>query len=282
MSPCLERADGFTGRSWAYDSAARYGHQVDHRWATAQLQAFAAKIDQLAELDDDDLIVRIAAREGGGVTSENVADNLLALDPVMRDLMNAARPGFGDYPRPEDEASNHYSAHYWKFTVKPSALRAIGVHNLGAEARERMKPDSPDLAADQLHPWVWDAAAPLWEAGSRPDAVHAAARSVNARLQQKRGHHDKSEAALCREFFSPDPPAPGRPRLRFPGTPTSATWRSRQLGAMEFGAGCFTGIRNPVAHEDGLKLTEQVALEYLAAFSVLARWIDECTVEAVS
>jgi hypothetical protein len=50
---------------------------------------------------------------------------------------------------------------------------------------------------------------------------------------------------------------------------------------MEFGAGCFTGIRNPVAHEDGLKLTEQVALEQLAAFSVLARWIDECTVEAV-
>lgn len=51
---------------------------------------------------------------------------------------------------------------------------------------------------------------------------------------------------------------------------------------MEFGAGCFTGIRNPAVHDNGLKLTEQVALEQLAAFSVLARWIDECTVEVVS
>ena len=36
------------------------------------------------------------------------------------------------------------------------------------------------------------------------------------------------------------------------------------------------GIRNISAHVDGLELTDQVALEQLAAFSVLARWIDEC------
>jgi Protein of unknown function (Hypoth_ymh) len=103
---------------------------------------------------------------------------------------------------------------------------------------------------------------------------------VNARMQQKRGHHDKSDAGLCREFFSLDKPAPGRPRLRFGGyTRTDMTWRSRQQGAMEFGAGCFEGIRNPAAHEHGLVLSEQVALEQLAAFSLLARWIDECEVE---
>jgi hypothetical protein len=48
---------------------------------------------------------------------------------------------------------------------------------------------------------------------------------------------------------------------------------------MDLGAGCFEGIRNPAAHEDGLVLTEQVALEQLADFSLLARWIDECTIE---
>ena len=146
-----------------------------------------------------------------------------------------------------------------------------------------MRPDSPDLVADQFHPWVWEAVAPFWYAGSRQEAVLAAARSVNARMQEKRGHHNKSDAALCREFFSLDPPAPGRPRLRFGGyTRTDQTWRSRQQGAMDFGAGCFEGIRNPAAHEHGLDLSEQVALEQLAAFSLLARWIDECTVEAAS
>ena len=102
---------------------------------------------------------------------------------------------------------------------------------------------------------------------------------MNARLQQKLERHDRSESALCREAFSLDEPKPGRPRLRFPGTRTSDTWRSRQQGGMDFGAGCFEGIRNPAAHEDGLSLPEQVTLEQLAAFSVLARWIDECTVE---
>jgi hypothetical protein len=48
---------------------------------------------------------------------------------------------------------------------------------------------------------------------------------------------------------------------------------------MDFGAGCFEGIRNPAAHEDRLDLTDQVALEQLAAFSLLARWIDECKLE---
>jgi hypothetical protein len=48
---------------------------------------------------------------------------------------------------------------------------------------------------------------------------------------------------------------------------------------MDFGAGCFHGIRNPAAHEDGLLCSDKVALARLAAFSVPACWIDECTVE---
>jgi hypothetical protein len=205
-------------------------------------------------------------------------EDLVLLEPVMRDLMNAARPGFGNYESPS--GTSVLESQYWTYDVLPWALRAIGVHTLGAEARERMRPDSPDLAADQLHPWVWEAAEPLWQAGSRQEAVHAAARSVNARLQQKIGRHDASDSSLCRDAFSISEPAVGHPRLRFPGQRTSATWRSRQQGACQFGAGCFEGIRNPAAHEPGLELTQEIALEQLAAFSVLARWIEACSVEA--
>lgn len=70
------------------------------------------------------------------------------------------------------------------------------------------------------------------------------------------------------------PSASASPRLDSPG--------SRQNGGIRFGAGCFEGIRNISAHVDGLELTDQEALEPLAAISVLARWIDECEVEAVS
>ena len=80
-----------------------------------------------------------------------------------------------------------------------------------------MRPDSPDLTADQFHPWVWEAAAPPGMR-SRQEAVHAAARSVNARMQQKRAHHSKSDAALCREFFSLDLLLrPVGPAFGFPG-----------------------------------------------------------------
>jgi hypothetical protein len=48
---------------------------------------------------------------------------------------------------------------------------------------------------------------------------------------------------------------------------------------MSLGTGCFEGLRNPAAYEHELRLPEQIALEQLAAFSLLARWIDECTVE---
>jgi Protein of unknown function (Hypoth_ymh) len=248
---------------------------MDHLWAANQLRVFVTKIDQLERVHGGTLGERVENSD----KIHALADELLSLDPVMRDIMNAARPGYGEYPSPLDASADHYSDTYWSTAVKPMALRAMGVHELGAEARERLRPDSPDLIADQFHAWVWEAAAPLWHAGSRQEAVHAAARSVNARLQQKLGRHDQADAKLCREAFSLNAPAPGQPRLRFAGNRNSETWLSRQNGGIQLGAGCFEGIRNPAAHEEGLVLTEQVALEQLAAFSLLARWIDECEVE---
>lgn len=262
---------------------------MDHAWATQQLREFQEIIDDFylfssyygenEYVHDDQMTAAIDSLIEKHGSQLDVRDRLISLNPVMRNLMNAAQAGLGDYLEPPDSGWT-YDGEYWREIVKSHVLRAMGIHEFGEEARRRMRPDSPDLTADQFHPWVWEAAAPLWYAGSRQEAVHAAARSVNARMQQKRGHHDKSDAALCREFFSLDKPAPGRPRLRFRGyTRTDLTWRSRQQGVMEFGAGCFEGIRNPAAHEHGLILSEQVSLEQLAAFSLLARWIDECEVE---
>jgi hypothetical protein len=258
---------------------------MDHAWVAQQLKEFQKIIDEFysfsaleateyldEEQDQVDTYEYLKDKYG---SPQGALDRLIALNSVMRGLMNAAQAGLGDYFEAPDEGWS-YDSSYWREVVRPRILRAMGIHEFAEEARYRLRPDSPDLIADQFHPWVWEAAAPLWYAGSRQEAVLAAARSVNARMQQKRGHHDKSEAALCRELLSQDPPASGRPRLRFPGSASDSTRRSKQQGAMEFGAGCFEAIRNPAAHQHGLVLTEQVALEQLAAFSLLARWVDEC------
>jgi uncharacterized protein (TIGR02391 family) len=253
---------------------------MDREWAVKQLGEFRHLIDELKFFDsechyvgdDDDIQISEASYQ-------DVIDRLVLLEPTMRDLIEAARPGLSDYEEPAAAGYSGYSnIHYWLDIVRDRVLKATGIHLLAAEAREKMRPDSPDLVADQLHPWVWKAAAPLWEAGSRQEAVHAAARSVNARLQQKLGRHDKADAKLCREAFSLNDPTADQPRLRFAGNRSSETWRSRQQGALDFSAGCFEAIRNPAAHVYELDIPEQVAMEQLGALSLLARWIDACKV----
>lgn len=49
-----------------------------------------------------------------------------------------------------------------------------------------------------------------------------------------------------------------------------------------FAVGCYLGIRNPAAHEHEVDWDEQTALEYLAALSTLARWIDKARVDISS
>jgi hypothetical protein len=98
-------------------------------------------------------------------------------------------------------------------------------------------------------------------------------------LQMKLGRHDISGADLVTQAFSTEPAKPGYPRLRFADlTPDSERWRSAHQGAMHFGRGCVQGIRNWAAH-DTVAVDEQQALEYLAALSVLARWIEAAEVD---
>ena len=59
----------------------------------------------------------------------------------------------------------------------------------------------------------------------------------------------------------------------------SKTFKSVQRGARMFAEGVFAGIRNPLAHEADQEMPEQRALEYLAALSVLAHWVDASTLE---
>lgn len=60
-------------------------------------------------------------------------------------------------------------------------------------------------------------------------------------------------------------------QLRNPG------FKSRHEGAKFFGAGVVLAIRNPATHKLD-QPDEQVALEYLAALSIFARWVDEAEV----
>ncbi|MET7901307.1 TIGR02391 family protein [Streptomyces sp. NPDC005355] len=155
--------------------------------------------------------------------------------------------------------------------------RGIGILADMDEWTTRMAPDAPSLPADRFHPWVWDAARTFWESKHYRAAVHAAATSINAHLQDKLGRRDLSDAKLVQEAFSDKAPETGKPRLRIPGDQTDPGVQTRQRGALQLGQGAYFALRNPAAHETG-DLAEQDALEQLATFSVLARLIDGCQI----
>ncbi|WP_369812881.1 TIGR02391 family protein [Frankia sp. R43] len=134
-----------------------------------------------------------------------------------------------------------------------------------------------DLGAFQLHPWIYDfALVDLWEGGHFRQAVEQAGRSVSGQTQAKSRRFDIADDKLIQDLLSDNEPKPGAPRLRFPGDQKTPTWGNRMRGARFFSQGCYAGIRNIAAHEQHVPWSKEHCLEYLAAFSILARWIDEC------
>lgn len=134
------------------------------------------------------------------------------------------------------------------------------------------------LTLQDLHPRVREESEDLWQSGHYAYAVAEAAKAVNAELQRKLGRFDVSESALVGEAFSPKEPEKGAARLRPPGSRGTPSWRSRLEGTFAFGRGCYMAIRNPIAHSSA-PIDRVTALHHLAAFSLLATWIDEFEVE---
>ena len=186
---------------------------------------------------------------------------------------------------PEWRRENEPYAYFEFQSEHDASMRLLERLQSRAEIEQMLgdEDQSPRLAARRLHPLVWRGAAAQWATGHLHEAVLAAAKSVNSQLQKKLARRDLSDARLVRDAFSERPPAEGRPRLRFDAIEDEQTRTSMREGVMSFGAGCFMAIRNPVGHlpNDEHELTEQEALERLAALSLLARWIDQADVVGV-
>ena len=156
--------------------------------------------------------------------------------------------------------------------------RLIGTLERQPDFQQIFGPVGPTLAARGLHTWVWSAAASLWDDGYYEPAVHQAGLAVQLQTQLKVSRRDLHGKDLYAQAFSVKEPTSKMPRLRFPHIDRDERpddWASAHEGAMHFGMGCAQGIRNPQAHPSD-EITEQEALEQLAALSVLARWVDEC------
>jgi hypothetical protein len=147
---------------------------------------------------------------------------------------------------------------------------------------EVMGAAGPKLAANRMHPWVWEAAARLWEGGNRRAAVQQAAAAVfdghlPALLRLAKGAMqplDMVNMALA------DTPSSGRVHLQLPGDMTSLDYRNLLKGSRHLGQSCCEMVRNLYAHDPAItgEPDEVEALEALAMLSMFARVVTSATV----
>ena len=162
--------------------------------------------------------------------------------------------------------------------LRDQAARGKAALQREAELAEKLGDDAPDMDAANLHPWAWENGKSHWNTGHYHQTVMQAAIRVNAETQAKLSRMDVSETALFNEAFSLSEPKEGAPRLRLMEKDGSKTYENLHRGARAFAEGLYAAIRNPgmhVPHDGG---EEQLALEQLAAFSLLARWVDQADV----
>lgn len=222
-----------------------------------------------------------------GLTSPNVMTSRTKPAcgrPKAIELMESVVPIFARlYP---EWRSENATDKYDEFRAeRDAASRLLARLESHAEVTARLGGGdmSPRLTAASLHRLIWKAAEPQWSLGQRHEAVLAASKTVNSQIQAKIGRRDLSDRKLVQEAFSNKPAEVGKSRLRFSQIVQDETRESMRQGAMDFGAGCFSAIRNPLGHllNDEIELDEQTALEQLAALSLFARWVDQADIDEV-
>lgn len=201
-------------------------------------------------------------------------DATRAAAQVVEQLLDAVLPAWRSLEKPDPDGT-------WQ-QHRRAAQRAIAHLATREEVAQLLGDTSPTLSASGLHRWVWTGAKSLWSSGHYAEAVGAAARQVNAETQTKVGRRDVSEATLFQQCFSDDAPATGKPRLRLAGDHGGRSASSLRRGARSYAEGCYAALRNPAAHDITTEISEHEALEQLAAFSILARWVDAATLVTAS
>ncbi|OLZ59578.1 TIGR02391 family protein [Amycolatopsis keratiniphila] len=243
--------------------------QLNREWAIGKLKDFIEVAD-LTYVPDAPNTIGFWHYE-----FTNSKTEVLAAAQIVEQILDRALPGWrtAEWEEPARQPM-------WR--EREAAHRAIAQLEAQQELADNLGSGAPQLDAATLHPWVWGSVQGLWSSGHYREAIGAAARAINAQAQAKLGRRDASEAKLLSDAFSTNAPASGHPRLRIVADDGGDSFRSLHDGAGNFARGVFSAIRNPNAHEDGDEISESEALEQLAAFSILARWVDSATVETIT
>lgn len=172
--------------------------------------------------------------------------------------------------------------------VRSTAATVKGrLKGLLADAEARDESALPAFSPAQMHPIIWAGAAAHWTSHQYRVAVREASEGLTVHWKGVLGRTDVDDTVFWQQTLSPGEPQPGRPRLVWPGDAEDKTARSMR-GGLEplaksltmLATGLNLTVRNVTTHTR-YELSEQEAMERLAAYSYLARLLDKCEVRSV-
>ena len=222
-------------------------------------------IDEWNRLTKGGPLLQVGARH----QPQELWDMIRGRLPLIARIADALEPKHAPHAFPEATDKENP----WWFVRQ----RAVSFRGMLADAELTeaiFDPGGPQLAAKQMHQWVWSAAERRWATGHYREALQAAATAVEAQVQAKTVRYDLSGADLLRKVFSLEDPHPDDPRLRLEYPSGGLSWKSAHEGAANFGSGCMMAIRNIVSHNLATP-DEAQALQQHASLSVLDAWVDQ-------
>jgi len=158
---------------------------------------------------------------------------------------------------------------------------------MAADAEASEESGIPGFAPSQLHPLIWSAAAAHWTTHQYRVAVREASEALTVHWKTKLGRNDVDDTVFWQQTLAPGEPEHERPKLVWPGDANDKTTRSMKGGLEPLAKalnGLATGlnltVRNVTTHTRK-ELSEQEGLERLAAYSYLARLLDQCDLRTV-
>lgn len=235
---------------------------MDPRWATGEIDRFLHVTTQIVPNMGPGIAYFGTVMRGPATEASERAH-------VVELILDRVLPGWrASRPAKDDDYA-------W---LRDQASRAKSALQRAAELADKLGDNAPDMDAANLHPWTWENGRSYWNTGHYHQAVMQAAIRINAETQAKLQRMDVSETALFNEAFSLSDPKPGASRLRLAEDDGSRTYDSLHRGARSFAEGLYAAIRNPGMHTPSDGGEQQLALEQLAAFSLLARWVDQADV----
>lgn len=195
---------------------------------------------------------------------------------------------------PIDPLSNWGMMRNPKALVSPQDVRTTAATVKGrlaallADAEAAHTADLPAFSPALMHPVVWSAAAAHWTSHQYRVAVREAAEGLTVHWKQRLARNDVDDTPFWQQTLSHGDPQPGKPKLRWPGDAEDKTTKSMR-GGLEplakslnsLATGLNLTVRNVTTHTRD-EMSEQEAMERLAAYSFLARLLDRCEIQQVT